>query len=523
MSVQSTPMAREAIFCSLREWLNIGAAVVITLFLYVAINEFVRAKQRLPNFDGPRGLPLIGNLHQIRRNAGEQYRKWSAEYGPVYQVQLGNVPVLIVNTAAAAKAIFAQNSQAVSSRPEFYTFHKVLSNTAGTTIGTSPYSDSLKRRRKGVASALNRPAVQTYVPHLDIETKDFCKELLDYGHAGTVHIDPLPMIQRFSLSLSLSLNWGTRIDSHEDPLFREITHVEEQVSRFRSTTGNLQDYVPILRLSPFNSSSRKARNIRRRRDVYLAQLNHELDERIANGTHKPCIQANVILNKETAITKAELTSISLTMLNAGLDTLTAVIAWSIALLAQRPEIQDKAFDEISRIFGTKEPLCDAADDGSCRYVVALIRECLRYYTVLRLALPHSSVREITYEGKRIPRGTVMFLNAWACNLDPQTWEDPEAFRPERWFDHAEAPMFTYGMGYRMCAGSLLANRELYLIFIRLINSFRIERVASIDVDPTTGIADPTNLVMMPRRYEVRFVPRNTQALRRSIADFVVQG
>ena len=40
----------------------------------------------------------------------------------------------------------------------------------------------------------------------------------------------------------------------------------------------------------------------------------------------------------------------------------------------------------------------------------------RYYTVLRLALPRTSTKDITYEGKLIPKGSVFFLNAWACNM-----------------------------------------------------------------------------------------------------------
>lgn len=39
-----------------------------------------------------------------------------------------------------------------------------------------------------------------------------------------------------------------------------------------------------------------------------------------------------------------------------------------------------------------------------------------YFTVLRLALPRTSIRDITYEGVVIPKGTVFFLNAWACNM-----------------------------------------------------------------------------------------------------------
>jgi 3-hydroxyphenylacetate 6-hydroxylase len=143
---------------------------------------------------------------------------------------------------------------------------------------------------------------------LDFESKDFLVELLEYGREGTSAIDPMPMIQRLSLSLALTLNWGTRIDTQKDPLFAEITHVEEEVSRFRSTTGNLQDYIPFLRLNPFSFGSKRAREMRDRRDVYLRQLNRGLEERMEKGTHKPCIQANVILDKDAKLNNHYYTS-----------------------------------------------------------------------------------------------------------------------------------------------------------------------------------------------------------------------
>lgn len=292
----------------------------------------------------------------------------------------------------------------------------MLSNTAGTTIGTSPFNDSLKRRRKGAASALNKPSIATYIDHLDVETKDFVKEGFENGQAGSVGVDPMPMIQRLSLSLSLTLNWGTRMGSRDDPMFHEITEVEEAISKFRSTTGNLQDYIPVLRLNPFSFGSKKAREMRNRRDVYLNRLNRDLDDRMEKGIHKPCIQANVILDKEAALNKEELTSISLTMLSGGLDTITTLVQWSVALLAQRPDIQKKAIEEIRKFYSDKEPLCDALDDQKCEYVAALVRECLRFYCVLRLALPRATVKDVFYEGKLIPAGSTIYLNAWACNM-----------------------------------------------------------------------------------------------------------
>ncbi|KAJ4368039.1 hypothetical protein N0V83_006394 [Neocucurbitaria cava] len=497
----------------LRSLLLLLLSIPIT---YILANEYVRFSRRIKGFSGPTNWPLVGNIPDIKYNAAEKYREWSRRFGAVYQIQLGNEPVIVVNSAEAARKIFGGNSQALSSRPVFWTFHKVLSNTAGTTIGTSPFNDSLKRRRKGAASALNKPSIATYIDHLDLETKDFVKDGFESGRAGTVGVDPMPMIERLSLSLALTLNWGTRMGSRHDPMFHEICEVEAAISKFRSTTGNLQDYIPILRLNPFSFGTRAAKEYRNRRDVYLTRLNRDLDDRMEKGIHKPCIQANIIQDKEAALNKEELTSISLTMLSGGLDTITTLVQWSVALLAQRPDIQKKAIEEIRKFYSDEEPLADAYDDQKCQYIVALVRECLRFYTVLRLALPRATVKDVIYEGELIPAGSTIYLNAWACNMDPEVWRDPEEFRPERWLEQPDAPLFTYGLGYRMCAGSLLANRELYLVFLRMLNSFELVQDSEIDVHPVRGSSDPTSLVTMCKHYKVIFKPRNEKALREAL-------
>lgn len=64
----------------------------------------------------------------------------------------------------------------------------------------------------------------------------------------------------------------------------------------------------------------------------------------------------------------------------------------------------------------------------------------------------------------------------------------------------------------MCAGSLLANRELYLVFLRMLNGFEILKDSEVDVHPVRGSADPTSLVTMCRDYKVIFRPRDAKAL-----------
>lgn len=375
----------------------------------------------------------------------------------------------------------------------------------------------MKRRRRAAASALNKPSVNSYSPYLDVETFAFIKDCFEHGRAGERAFYPLHLVQRVVLSMVLTVNWGTRMASSDDQLFKEIIEVEAGIVRTRNTTQNIQDYVPLLRLNPFSGDSKQAADWRRRRDVYLNRLDNDLRERMDKGTYTPCIQSNCILDPETKLSRQDLTTISISLIQGGIDTIVGTVMWGVAILANRPDIQEKALEEIRKRYpDPSDVLCDPGDQENCSYVAAFVRECLRYSTVLRLALPRTTVQDINFQGRPIPCGSTIFLNAWACNMDPALWKDAELFRPERWIERPDAPLFTYGLGYRMCAGFALANRELYLLFMRLISCFEIVKTDNIDVDPVTGTDSPRAPGRRPKKYEVFLQPRDRSRLEKAI-------
>lgn len=123
--------------------------------------------------------------------------------------------------------------------------------------------------------------------------------LLDSKH-GEVDIDPNAYFTRFALSVSLTLNYGVKIEGNvEDAMLKEITHVERMVSNFRSTSNNWADYVPLLRLKPGGST--KPLEYKKRRAAYMNKLLGMLKERINNGTDVPCITGNVLKDPEAKL------------------------------------------------------------------------------------------------------------------------------------------------------------------------------------------------------------------------------
>lgn len=145
------------------------------------------------------------------------------------------------------------------------------------------------------------------MPIIDLESNVSIKEMLKDSNYGEKDLDPNPYFQRYALNTSLTLNYGIRIEGNvDDEMLREITHVEREVSNFRSTSNNWQDYIPLLRLWP--SRNNAAAEYRVRRDVYLKKLLDMLKEKIANGTDKPCITGNILKDPEAKLNEGTMDS-----------------------------------------------------------------------------------------------------------------------------------------------------------------------------------------------------------------------
>ncbi|EMD61722.1 hypothetical protein GGP41_004309 [Bipolaris sorokiniana] len=466
------------------------------------------------------GLPLLGSLYELGTKHPKVAQQWAKKYGPVYQVRMGNKRIVFANSFDSIRHLWIVNQAAMISRPMLHTFHKVVSSSQGFTIGSSPWDDSCKARRKAAATALNRPAVQSYMPLIDLESTVSIKELLQDSKGGEIDLDPRAYWQRYALNTSLSLNYGYRIDGNKNaPLLKEIVNVERGIGSLRSTSNNWQDYIPLLRLLP--SKNNEAKHFRKRRDIYMDKLLSILEEKIESGTDKPCITGNILKDPEAKLNRAEITSIGLTMVSAGLDTVPGNLIMGIAYLAtsKGQKIQQRAYEEIMKVYPNNDAWERCLNEERVPYITALYKEILRYWIVIPICLPRVSIKDIEWNGTVIPAGTTFYMNAYAGNYDPTHFTNPETFDPERYLavsDGAGTPHYAYGAGSRMCAGSHLANRELFTAFVRLISAFEFTPPVDPRDEPILDCLEanalPTGLTLEPKYFKVGFKPRNRELL-----------
>ncbi|KAL6239582.1 phenylacetate 2-hydroxylase [Aspergillus navahoensis] len=481
---------------------TIGIAAVA--LIYFLIRYFNRTD--IPKIKGiPEvpGVPIFGNLIQLGDQHATVAQKWAKKFGPVFQVRMGNKRVVFANTFDSARQLWIKDQSALISRPTFHTFHSVVSSSQGFTIGTSPWDESCKRRRKAAATALNRPATQSYMPIIDLESMSSIRELLRDSANGTVDINPTAYFQRFALNTSLTLNYGIRIKGNvNDDLLREIVDVERGVSNFRSTSNQWQDYIPLLRIFP--KMNREAEEFQARRDKYLTYLLDVLKDRIVKGTDKPCITGNILKDSEAKLNDAEIKSICLTMVAAGLDTVPGNLIMGIAYLASEDgqRIQKRAYDKIMKVYPTGDAWEKCLLEEKVPYVTALVKETLCFWT----------------NGAVIPKGTTFFMNAYAANYDETYFTNPHAIEPERYLtassDGSGTPHYGYGAGSRMCAGSHLANRELFTAYVRLITAFTMHPAKKAEDRPILDAIEcnaiPTALTTEPKPFKRKWIAESEE-------------
>ncbi|KAI0545207.1 cytochrome P450 [Xylaria curta] len=499
---------------------SIARQLLLACLAIICCASFFSARKPAPRFPGPAGWPIIGNLASIYHcHAERQFYQWAKVYGDVIEVKFGPMKVIVVNSAAAAKDIFAASATALSSRPIFHTFHHVIAGTLGTTIGTATFGDALKKGRKATAAELSKPAVKANLGKIDLETRHLLQELMVYGSEGQRAVQVSKPIKRLTLSLSLSICYGRRVYLG-DPLTHDIIDVEDEILRLRSMTDNLQDFIPLFRYWPFNSYYGKALELRKRRDAYVLRLNEEIEAKIQAGTHQDCLYAKNMTSVHP-LPVNELSTVLLTFLSGGLATASSTIHWTLTLLATRPDIQDTAYKAIRSVYPDDKQLFASCEQDSedIPYISALVRESLRYYTPSRLALPRLTVQDVQYEGKTIAEGATVILNTYACNMDSALFKEPEVFRPERWLEDPDLPIFSYGLGYRMCAGYTLANREMYILIARIVALFVIGPSPETDADNITGCADAAHQAMAPKNTGIYFRPRDIN----KVKDILGQG
>lgn len=142
---------------------------------------------------------------------------------------------------------------------------------------------------------------------------------------------------------------------------------------------------------------------------------------------------------------------------ASSSTSSATMLWTLAELMRHPDMLRRVQKELDAVVG-KNRLAEESDLVNLEYLRAVIKETFRLHPVLPLLLPHQSDVDVQIGGYDIPAKTRVMVNTYAIGRDPQVWEDPLEFNPDRFLNSPidvkgqNFELLPFGAGRRMCVG-----------------------------------------------------------------------
>ncbi|KAK7382237.1 hypothetical protein VNO80_01024 [Phaseolus coccineus] len=496
----------------------VSPVLILCLILPVLFLFFFQYRRTLKNPPfppGPRGLPIIGNLHQLdNSNLYLQLYHLSQKYGSIFSIRLGLRPAIVVSSAKLARELFKDNDPEVSDRPKCFGQQRLSYD--GLDMIFSQYGQFWREIRKiCVVHILGTKSVSKYYSIRVFELKRMMKKL--YGHASSSKVTNLnEMLMSLTTTIICRIVFGRGYD--EEGAERSRFHGMFNECQAMWATFFVSDYIPFLgwvdKLTGLRA--RLEKNFKDLDKFYEEVLAECIDPNRKTPQNEGMIDVLIQLKKESSsslkLTNNHIKAILMDMLLGATDTTSATAVWAMTALLKNPRVMKKVQEEIRTLGGKKEFLEDH-DVEKFLYLKAVIKEVFRLYPAAPTLVARETNKACMIGGYEIPAKTILYVNAWAIHRNPESWKDPEEFLPERFLDSTvdfhgnDFELIPFGAGRRICPGLHMAAASLHLILANILNSFDWElpagvRPEDIDEEMLPGLAqhkkNPLYVLAKPR-------------------------
>lgn len=183
------------------------------------------------------------------------------------------------------------------------------------------------------------------------------------------------------------------------------------------------------------------------------------------------------------------------VLIGGYETTATAIGYVSMVLAERPDVQDRIIEEIRRIHPAKvaqDQKLTYEELNDLKYLSCVVNEVLRLYPPAILFVTRYCSRTCNINGFNFPAGVHVTIPVYQIHHDPEIWEAPDEFRPERFSTKADrqihpAQFLPFGSGPRMCIGMRFAMLEIKMAIVEMLKNIRLK--------PGEGFQSPPEFVV----------------------------
>ncbi len=173
------------------------------------------------------------------------------------------------------------------------------------------------------------------------------------------------------------------------------------------------------------------------------------------------------------MSRKEIIDNCLTFLVAGHDTTTASLCHLIYCLVLYPEIQSKLFQEVNQSLEKETPLNEIVD--RMPYLNGCLKESLRLMPV-GLRIERKAIQNSFLGNIYVPKNCLVDIPIWFVHRDPDNFENPNDYKPERFLDGTKIKAGTYipfAVGPRNCLGQRFAELLMKMTIAKLVQKFSI--------------------------------------------------
>ncbi|KAJ0180428.1 hypothetical protein K1T71_003832 [Dendrolimus kikuchii] len=478
-----------------------------------SFTKLIFRNQNLP--PGPRGLPFLGCLLELKRTAPHDwYVKMAEKYGDVFSVRLGSRLIVCLGSPTLIQDLFSRNDS--TNRPQT-PLNKLLGG-----LGIVHSQGTLwKRQREFLYEKFaNLGVVLRPNPNFEkfilMELYELQTEL---DATEEKAIDPVDILGRHIHNVVCQLMMSFRFEK-DDIRFKSLTekitrgmklfgsiHIGEYIEYYLKLPGKQTVMKEIKRnlvdVSNFHANFIAERlEARKNRPVFSEPadlLDFYLDTVTKERTSETATKFFPEVNEEKQIVQ-----VMNDLFSAGVETVRTSLLWCLIMVIRNPSVALKLREELRKEVSVGQ-IITLQHRSKIPFVEAFIYETLRRVTIVPLGTTHVNSAPWNIGEYIIPAGTHIIPLIKKISMDPKLYPEPEKFVPERFLRNGKLYIpqnfIQFGVGQRMCLGSRLARMELFLFFANIMNNYEIFLPEGHKIPELEGVIGSTN---EPLHFELHF-------------------
>lgn len=423
---------------------------------------------------GPKGLPVIGNMLDIAKDPVGYLETCARTYGGVTSLKLGVYPALLLDDPDLIEQVIVKEH-------EKFIKHQVFWRQLRALLGKGLFmseQEAWQRERRFAAPAFATRSLQDYAPTLVAEAEKWIANWQD-GQEVDIH--------REMLSLGVTLAARSLLNADVSDNLPKITQsvgwIMDEITARYSRPMLIPDSVPLP------GHVRYLKGIKALDELIYSII---ADQRAGRAEPRGLIAQLMGARDENGqpMSDIQLRDAICNFLMAGYESTAITMTWGLDLLGRNRDIQNQVAAEANAVLGDRAP--DYEDLANLKFIESTVIEILRLRPVAWL-LGREAIVDTKVGDYPVPKGTTLLISPWITQRDPRYFEEPLAFKPDRWAGDLRRTLprfayFPFGGGPRVCIGNRFAMMEIMLLLSVITRRFDVERMTEREAIPIPSIA-----------------------------------